>query len=126
MSTTLPLPTPEAAPEKSPRGLFDALLCAMLLYGVYAATPLGAVAETGVRWAFGSEYRPSLFASFQGRETDVATERLDPGKFDQGALKATRTPPESVARAHAATGVDSFVVPEDPPVDTRWALQAPN
>ncbi len=53
------------------RGLFDAVLMSLLLYAVYAKTPLGALGETGVRMAMGQEQHPSLFSTFKGRETAV-------------------------------------------------------
>lgn len=51
------------------RGLFDTVLLACLGYAVYAATPVGAVVETGIRVARGQKDHPSWFATFRGRDT---------------------------------------------------------
>ena len=55
------------------RGLFDFLLLLGLGYGVYAATPIGAVTETAIRVARGQKDHPSWFATFRGRDTAAAS-----------------------------------------------------
>ena len=91
------------APQPRPkRGLLDAVLLALLLFGVYAKTPIGALAETGVRVALGDPHRPSLFASFRGRETEV---RLSAPQLETGLL-ASLTFPDEVVAASKRTGVD--------------------
>ncbi len=56
---------------KKQKGLLDTLIALTLLYGIYSHTPVGALAETGYRILAGQKYRPSLFATFKGRETEV-------------------------------------------------------
>jgi murein DD-endopeptidase len=60
--------TSPPAPRRR-RGLFDSLLLLCLGYAVYAATPVGAVVETGIRVARGQKDHPSWFATFRGRDT---------------------------------------------------------
>ena len=60
------------------RGLLDFVLLCALGYGVYAATPLGAVVETAIRVARGQKDHPSWFATFRGRDLGSAsTEQVD-------------------------------------------------
>lgn len=91
-----------SAPSPRRRGLFDAALCAILVYAVYAKTPIGALGETGVRAALGQRDRPSLFATFKGRETavDVAAPRIADAVVQVGARHAAIV---AAARQH---GVD--------------------
>ena len=56
------------------RGLLDTALVLALLYGVYAATPVGTLAETGVRWLSGQKYLPPLMETFRGKDTRVNIE----------------------------------------------------
>ena len=66
-------PGPTAPVEPPPRrGLFDFLLMSVLLFAVYAMTPLGAIIETGINVARGQKDRPSWLATFKGRETAVS------------------------------------------------------
>lgn len=57
---------------RSRRGLLDFLLLLGLGWGVYASTPIGAVAETAIRVARGQSDYPSWFATFRGRDTAAA------------------------------------------------------
>lgn len=61
---------PVEAPKR--RGLFDFTLMSVLVYAVYAMTPIGAIVETGVNVARGQKERPSWLSTFKGRETAVA------------------------------------------------------
>jgi murein DD-endopeptidase len=61
-------------PRPRRRGLFDGLLMFVLIYAVYAKTPLGAIGETAVNMARGQKDRPSWLATFKGRETSVKLE----------------------------------------------------
>ncbi|MCC7069941.1 MAG: M23 family metallopeptidase [Deltaproteobacteria bacterium] len=56
------------------RGFFDFTLMAVLLYAVYAMTPLGAIAETALNVARGQKQRPSWLATFKGRELATAVD----------------------------------------------------
>ncbi len=73
--TSIDAPLPAApAPEEPPkrRGLLDFALMAVLVYAVYAMTPLGAIVETAINVARGQKERPSWLATFKGRETATA------------------------------------------------------
>jgi len=69
--------------------MFDALLMLVLLYAVYARTPLGAIAETGVRMVMGQTSHPSWFATFKGRETVVS---VSAPQLQQAASKQLMAP----------------------------------
>lgn len=97
-AATVPRPSP-ASPR---RGLLDALLMGVLVYAVYAKTPLGAIAETAVNVARGQKERPSWLATFKGRETEV---RL-PEQTVADATAASGSLPAPIAAAAAAHKVD--------------------
>ena len=64
---------------------------AVLVYAVYAKTPLGAIAETGINVARGQKERPSWLATFKGRETAV-TMPVD-ATTNQNAAEGDLPPP---------------------------------
>jgi len=106
VSSTSGSVTAPQAPPATPRGLFDALLCVLLVYGVYAATPIGALTELAVRKALGQEHRPSLFATFRGRDTTVD---MDTVSFDETRL--ARGPyPAAIVDAAQKSGVPTEVI----------------
>ncbi len=72
------------------RGLLDGLLMVVLVYAVYAKTPLGAIAETAVNIARGQKEHPSWLATFKGREIAVSTpaDAAKNAQAAQGALPA--------------------------------------
>lgn len=84
------------------RGLLDAVLMLVLLYAVYAKTPLGAIAETAVNVARGQKARPSWLATFKGRETAV---RVD-DEIVADATGAQSDLPAVVVAAANRHGVD--------------------
>ena len=89
-----------------PRGLFDAILCTALFYGVYAQTPIGAVGEFMVRAALGQEYAPSWYATFRGKEIHVETKNLTTFK-EKGMDRAI---PALVSQAAATQDVPLAVL----------------
>jgi murein DD-endopeptidase MepM/ murein hydrolase activator NlpD len=94
--------------RRARRGLFDALLLACLGYAVYAATPIGAVVETGIRVARGQRDHPSWFSTFRGRDT------APPPPSEATAVALTQLVsgdvPEPLQRASLAHGVDTDVL----------------
>lgn len=88
-TASVPLPAPVPAPRRR-RGLLDAVLMVVLVYAVYAKTPLGAIAETAVNVARGQKERPSWLATFKGRETAVrvSDEAVADATAAEGALPA--------------------------------------
>jgi hypothetical protein len=121
----------DGAKPRGPRGLLDALLCAALVYGVYAATPIGALAENGVRAALGQKHRASLLATFSGRDLDVhfpedALTPVDPERpvHDgvQVAAKKTEVPATLLAAwvdAHGSCEGTACRV-QRPPAYSEW------
>ncbi|MBM4281026.1 MAG: M23 family metallopeptidase [Deltaproteobacteria bacterium] len=85
-------------------GLLDALLMGALVWGVYAATPLGALAETAVRVARGQKDHPSWFATFRGRE--LAATGGPGGVGDVATSLAGATQTATLAAAAAAHRID--------------------
>ena len=69
--------TKPAAKRIPGTGIFEALLCGCLLYGVYDQTPLGAAGELVVRKSLGQEFTPSWFATFRGKEVQLNTHELE-------------------------------------------------
>jgi murein DD-endopeptidase len=67
-----PPTTSSSGSTKRRRGLFDTVLTLVLVYAVYASTPVGAVAETAINIARGQKDRPSWLSTFKGRETAVS------------------------------------------------------
>lgn len=105
-STVAPAPSAGFGAAPSPRkrrGLLDAVLMAVLVYAVYAKTPLGAIVETAVNVARGQKDRPSWLATFKGRETAVRVS--DDAVADATAAEGALPPP--IAQAAAAHGVDA-------------------
>lgn len=102
MTTTLPSP---GVTRRARGGLLDVALAASLCWGVYASTPLGAIAETAVRVARGQKEHPSWFSTFRGREVAVtpssspATGGVHIGGADGGH-------PQAIALAASKHGVD--------------------
>jgi murein DD-endopeptidase len=94
-----------AQPPRRRRGLLDALLAASLVYGVYAKTPLGAVAETAVRVARGQTNHPSWLSTFRGRETQVATTAV--AHLNQPVAAADAPLPREVLAAAIEHRVDA-------------------
>jgi murein DD-endopeptidase MepM/ murein hydrolase activator NlpD len=95
----LPVPPSSGAPRGRRRGLLDALLMVVLVYSVYAKTPLGAIVETAVNVARGQKARPSWLATFKGRETavQVSDDAVADATAAAGALPA---PIVAAALAH--------------------------
>jgi len=89
LSRTAPLPDRR-------HGLLDAVLAGVLVYGVYATTPWGAIAESAVRLARGQKNLPSLVSTFHGRETHVA---LTSGLVEDASRAASDVHPSVVAAA---------------------------
>jgi murein DD-endopeptidase MepM/ murein hydrolase activator NlpD len=85
------------------RGLLDAVLAALLVYVVYAGTPIGALAETAINVARGQRARPSWLATFRGRDTAVRIQDVEP--VDAGS--AGTSTPRPIARAAARQRVDA-------------------
>lgn len=104
MTSTDALPLGADAPQQPPqrRGLFDFALMAVLVYAVYAMTPLGAIAETAVNVARGQKDRPSWLATFKGRETAVAVS--DTAMADASAAEGKI--PLPIASAAAKHNID--------------------
>lgn len=93
-----------SAPPRRRHGLFDATLAALLLYAVWASTPLGAIPVYLWRQAH-DEPTPSLISTFRGRETNVD---LAPATLDVGVgLLASRAFPLPVEEAAKRTGTDA-------------------
>lgn len=88
------------------RGLLDFVLLLGLGYGVYAATPLGAVVETGIRVARGQKDHPSWFATFRGRDTAAASSTGTTATAAMGQL-ARGDLPAPLLRAAQAHDVDA-------------------
>lgn len=91
--------TAQAASTESPfrrRGMLDAVLMLVLIYAVYAKTPLGAIAETGVNIARGQQDRPSWLATFKGRETAV---KMDDNVVADATMAQSTLPAAIVAAA---------------------------
>lgn len=86
----------------APRGLFDALLLVALVYAVYAMTPVGALAEYGMRAALGQRERPALFAAFRGHDTTVELSALPPGT----SARLVRDVPPAMRAAAEAAAID--------------------
>ncbi|HEY4116715.1 MAG TPA: hypothetical protein VGM56_02615, partial [Byssovorax sp.] len=80
-------------------GLLDAALMIVLVYAVYAKTPLGALGETAVNIARGQKDHPSWISTFKGHETAVSTPE-DPQKSQDAALGALPPAIEKAAREH--------------------------
>jgi murein DD-endopeptidase len=99
LSRTAPLPNRR-------HGLFDTLLAAVLVYGVYATTPWGALAESAVRLARGQKNLPSLVSTFHGRETNVA---LTAGLLEDATQGADEIP-AAVVSAAQTTGIDAALL----------------
>lgn len=90
-------PADEPRPDVRRRGLLDFALMFVLVYAVYAKTPLGAIGETMVNVARGQKDRPSWLATFKGRETAV---RMDEGAVaDASAAEGDLPTPIAVAAA---------------------------
>jgi murein DD-endopeptidase len=100
-STSLADVSGKNRPPRKRRGLLDMMLAVALCYGVYAKTPIGAVAETAVRVAQGQKDRPSWFATFKGRETDVK-----PPPVEATTLSTDSALPASVLAAAEKHKVD--------------------
>jgi hypothetical protein len=95
--------TAERPPPRRPRGMLDFLLACLLMYGVYAKTPVGALAEWGIRaWVFDQEHSPSLFSTFRGRDSDV---QLKVENLEHGVLASQSFPP-AIEEAAKRTRVD--------------------
>lgn len=90
-------------PARRRRGLLDAALMVVLVYAVYAKTPLGAIVETAVNVARGQKERPSWLATFKGRETAVHVS--DDAVADATAAQSAMPP--AIARAALAHNVDA-------------------
>ena len=88
------------------RGLFDFVLLLGLGYGVYAATPIGAVAETAIRVTRGQKDHPSWFATFRGRDTDAASSTGTVATAALGQLARGNLPP-ALMKAAADHEVDA-------------------
>jgi murein DD-endopeptidase len=99
LSRTAPLPNRR-------HGLFDTLLAAVLVYGVYSTTPWGALVESGVRLARGQKNLPSLVATFHGRETNVALS----ASFVEDAMQGADEIPPPVVTAAQAAGIDAALL----------------
>jgi hypothetical protein len=106
MSSLLSSHAPCTCRPKPPGGLFEATLCALLIYAVYAQTPLGALGEFLVRTALGQEYTPSWFATFRGKE--IQFESGDKRQFSEG-WPAVEVPP-AVQTAAQDGGVSSDIL----------------
>jgi murein DD-endopeptidase len=87
------------------RGLLDTVLAVCLVYGVYAKTPLGAVAETAVRVARGQSNHPSWLSTFRGRETQVSTTAV--AHLSTPAVTADAPLPKEVLAAALEHRVDA-------------------
>jgi murein DD-endopeptidase MepM/ murein hydrolase activator NlpD len=92
-------PGASSPPRRRRRGLLDASLMVLLVYGVYAKTPIGAVAETALNVARGQDTRPSWFATFKGRElaADVNETTVADAQSAQGKVPA---PVQRAAELH--------------------------
>ena len=93
-------------PVRRRRGLFDFLLLLGLGWGVYAATPIGAVAETAIRVARGQKDHPSWFATFRGRDTAAASSTGTVANAALGELARGDLPP-ALVKAAADHDVDA-------------------
>lgn len=92
-----------AAPARRRHGLFDAALALLLLYAVWASTPLGAIPVYLWRKA-NDQPTPNLISTFHGRETSVD---LAPASLDVGeGLLASQAFPKPVEDAARRAGTD--------------------
>jgi murein DD-endopeptidase MepM/ murein hydrolase activator NlpD len=83
------------------RGLLDVTLAALLLYGVYAKTPCGALPVYAVR-KYQGKPTPNLLATFSGRETAVELSAPDV----QSGVLASLSFPAPIEDAAERTGAD--------------------
>jgi len=88
------------------RGLLDFVLLIGLAWGVYAATPIGAVVETAIRVSRGQKDHPSWFATFRGRDTAAASSTGTVATAAMGQLARGSLPP-ALIKAAADHDVDA-------------------
>ncbi len=95
--------TANAPRPRRPRGLLDFVLACLLVYGVYAKTPVGALGEWAIRaWVLDQEHSPSVFSTFRGRDGDV---QLKVENLEHGVL-ASQSFPAAIEEASKRTRVD--------------------